>query len=128
MLEPGIYWLYMAQMAFYLHCVYATLYLETIRKDFAVMMIHHFLTLGLLLFSYIVRSAEYDFPLEVTYSDMLFIRFHTIGLLILIIQDIGDVVLELSKTSFYFRDRGNNKNPFTELLANAFFALFAIQQ
>ena len=52
---PGLHWLYMVQMGFYLHCVYATIYLETIRRDFVVLMLHHGLTLGLLMFSYIVR-------------------------------------------------------------------------
>ena len=51
----GIYWLYMLQMGFYVHCVYASLYLETIRRDFLAMMFHHFLTLGLLSYSYAVR-------------------------------------------------------------------------
>lgn len=48
----------MTQMGFYLHCMYATVYLETIRKDFAVMMTHHVLTLGLLLFSYVIRYVS----------------------------------------------------------------------
>ena len=51
----GIYWLYMLQMGFYVHCVYASLYLETIRRDFLALMFHHFLTLGLLSYSYAVR-------------------------------------------------------------------------
>ena len=54
-LLPMQYWLYMLHMGFYLHCTYATLYLETIRRDFGVMLTHHILTLGLLLFSYIIR-------------------------------------------------------------------------
>lgn len=59
--HPGItvegaqYWLYMVQMGLYLHCAYATLYLETIRRDFFVLMLHHILTLALLFFSFIVR-------------------------------------------------------------------------
>ena len=44
-------------MGFYVHCVYASLFIETIRRDFAVLMIHHFLTLGLLGYSYSVRSV-----------------------------------------------------------------------
>ena len=53
---PGLHWLYMFEMGFYLHSIYATVYLETIRKDFVVMMLHHLLTFGLLLFSYAIRS------------------------------------------------------------------------
>ena len=54
---PEIYWLFMFQMGFYVHCIYATLFVEVIRKDFAVMMIHHFLTLGLLSYSIGVRYS-----------------------------------------------------------------------
>ena len=54
-IQPALHWLYMVQMGFYLHCAYATIYLETIRRDFVVLMMHHVLTLGLLMFSYIVR-------------------------------------------------------------------------
>ena len=54
-ISSGIHWLYMVQMGFYLHCAYASVYLETIRRDFVVLMMHHLLTLGLLMFSYIVR-------------------------------------------------------------------------
>lgn len=59
--HPGIpipsklHWLYMVQMGFYIHCAYASIYLETIRRDFVVLMMHHVLTLGLLMFSYVVR-------------------------------------------------------------------------
>ena len=45
----------MVQIGLYLHSVYAIVYLETIRKDFFVMILHHVLTIGLLLFSYAVR-------------------------------------------------------------------------
>ncbi|KFM71427.1 Ceramide synthase 1, partial [Stegodyphus mimosarum] len=47
-----IYFMYMAQCGFYLHSLYATLFLDTWRKDSFVMMIHHILTLGLISISY----------------------------------------------------------------------------
>ena len=53
--EPSLYWLYMLQIGFYAHCVYASVFIETIRRDFAILMLHHFLTIGLLVFSYAVR-------------------------------------------------------------------------
>ena len=46
----------------------------------------------------------------------------------LCIQDIGDVLLELSKTIFYFKDRNNKKNPGAEMLANVCFAIFTVEQ
>ena len=50
--EPSLYWLYMLQMGFYAHCVYASVFIETIRRDSIVFMLHHFLTLGLLIYSH----------------------------------------------------------------------------
>ncbi len=53
--EPLAYWLYMTQIGFYIHCVYATMCIETIRRDFFVLIMHHLLTISLLAFSYLVR-------------------------------------------------------------------------
>ena len=52
---PSLYWLYMTQMGFYLHCIYASTYLDTVRKDYTLLMIHHVCTLGLLIYSYLTR-------------------------------------------------------------------------
>lgn len=112
--RPGIkvdadqYWLYMVQMGFYLHCVYATLFIETRRRDFLVLMIHHFLTLSLLLFS-------------------LSVRFHKIGLMVLFLHDIGDVMLEVSKTVVYCKHRGKEERPYVETAANILFLMFTAQ-
>ena len=59
-IQPSIYWLYMLEMGFYLHSVYATIYIETIRKDFNVMLTHHFLAYALLWFSYVTRQVKYS--------------------------------------------------------------------
>lgn len=50
-----IYLGYVLQMGFYVHMIYATTYVETVRKDYAVQMIHHFLTLALLSYSLSLR-------------------------------------------------------------------------
>ena len=55
-------------------------------------------------------------------------RFHMIGLLVLFVQDIGDIWLELSKTVLYFKDRGGKEHWGPELGANLCFAVFTIQQ
>ncbi|XP_019857335.1 PREDICTED: ceramide synthase 1-like [Amphimedon queenslandica] len=104
----SIYWLYMLQMGFYFHCIYASVYLETIRRDFLALMFHHFLTLGLLFYSYGVR-------------------FHLIGLLVLFIHDIGDVTLEVSKTIVYFKTRNGVDHALPKFLADIGFAFFTIQ-
>jgi ceramide synthetase len=106
--DMSLRWLYIVQIGFYIHCAYATVFLETIRQDFIVLMLHHGLTVSLLLYSFSVR-------------------YHKIGLLVLFLQDIGDIVLELAKTSYYFKDRGGQKHAVPEYFANFFFAIFTIQ-
>jgi ceramide synthetase len=106
--DNSLRWLYIVQIGFYIHCAYATVYLETIRRDFLVMMLHHTLTISLLLFSYTVR-------------------FHKIGLLVLFLQDIGDIVLECAKISYYFKERGGREHVVPEYFANVFFAIFTLQ-
>ena len=107
-IEPGVHWLYMVQMGFYLHCIYATLYLETIRKDFVVLMLHHVLTLGLLSISYLIS-------------------YHRIGLMVLFLQDIGDITLELSKLIFYFKEQNGVECRWPEIGANVGFVVFTFQ-
>ena len=46
------------QIAFYIHCAYATVFLETIRQDFVVLMLHHGLTISLLMYSFCVRYVR----------------------------------------------------------------------
>merc|ERR1712096_185152 len=49
---------YMIQFSFYLHSVYATLYLDVWRKDSVLMMLHHGVTLLLVGFSYNYRYTN----------------------------------------------------------------------
>ena len=51
-----------------------------------------------------------------------------IGLLVLFVQDIGDIWLELSKTVLYFKERGGKEHWGPEMGANFCFAIFTIQQ
>ena len=51
-----------------------------------------------------------------------------IGLLVLFVQDIGDIWLELSKTVLYFKDRGGKEHWGPEMAANVCFAIFTLQQ
>ena len=52
---PAVYWLYMFEMGLYLHSVYATIFVEVIRRDFVIQLIHHILTLSLLGYSHMIR-------------------------------------------------------------------------
>lgn len=46
---------YLIQGSFYGHSIYATVYMDAWRKDSAVMVVHHVITLALIGFSYAFR-------------------------------------------------------------------------
>lgn len=46
---------YLIQGSFYGHSIYATIYMDAWRKDSAVMVVHHIITLALICFSYAFR-------------------------------------------------------------------------
>ena len=54
-------------------------------------------------------------------------RYHYIGLLLLFIQDIGDVSLEVTKSILYFKTRNGKDHKGPEILANIGFAFFTLQ-
>ena len=54
-------------------------------------------------------------------------RYHKIALLVLFVQDVGDIWLELSKTIFYFKVRDGKEDNRVVNLANASFAVFTIE-
>ncbi|KAK4424194.1 Glycoprotein 3-alpha-L-fucosyltransferase A [Sesamum alatum] len=89
---------YMCQCGFYAYSIAALLTWETRRKDFAVMMSHHIVTVILISLSYITR-------------------FFRIGAVVLALHDASDVFLEAAKV---FKYSGK------ELGASLCFGLFAI--
>ncbi|XP_071942549.1 ceramide synthase 1-like [Antedon mediterranea] len=103
----GIRLVYTLQASFYMHSVFATLYMDTWRKDSYMMLIHHFLTLSLIGFSYLSR-------------------YHNVGLLVFFLHDITDVFLENSKLLIYFKIRRGKKYPINDQLANIGFAGFSV--
>jgi ceramide synthetase len=103
-----IYWLYMFQLGFYSHFLFATIFINTKRKDFWVLLLHHFLTLALTSWSYAVR-------------------YHYVGLIVLFLHDIGDVFLETAKTLKYFEILDGKRNKFMDLLANIAFGIFTLE-
>lgn len=50
---------YLIQGSFYGHSIYATVYMDAWRKDSLVMVVHHFITLALITFSYAFRSGQF---------------------------------------------------------------------
>lgn len=120
--------LYFAQCGFYLHSVYATLFMDTWRKDFHIMLIHHFVTMALIIVSY---GARYERILD--FKKLIFIviifikkRFHKIGLLVLFVHDITDIFLESAKCNVYLKNRNGTYYPLYEHLANIGFGIFTV--
>jgi len=84
-LTPSFKYLYILQLGFYTHSVYAHFTMETKRGDYWVLFAHHLVTLFLLYWSYMIGFAR-------------------VGLLVLVCHDTNDVFLELGKT-FVYRDQ-----------------------
>lgn len=89
---------YMCQCGFYLFSIASLLTWETRRKDFAVMMSHHVITVFLIGYSYLTR-------------------FFRIGSIVLALHDASDVFMEAAKV-FKYSEK--------ELGASVCFGLFAI--
>ncbi|XP_046857899.1 ceramide synthase 1-like isoform X2 [Xenia sp. Carnegie-2017] len=100
-----IYYLYCIQTSFYVHSVYATLFMDIWRKDSIAMLIHHFLTVFLLSFSYAVR-------------------YYKVGVLVLFLHDVCDVFLEFTKICVCWKIRDNKKHYWPEVLINLGFLAF----
>lgn len=88
---------YLIQLSFWLHMIFVTL-IEPKRSDFLVMMAHHFITTGLLVFSYSCN-------------------FTRVGTALLVEQDFADVLLPVAKMFKYAKWRRT---------CDVVFALFAV--
>jgi ceramide synthetase len=99
--------LYFSECGFYMHSIYATLYMDTVKKDFAVMLIHHVLTIVLMLMSYSFG-------------------FFKIGVCVIFVHDATDILLEYTKCHAYLKNRNGRYYAINELLSNIGFVVFAI--
>ncbi|TKR94565.1 hypothetical protein L596_008831 [Steinernema carpocapsae] len=103
-----IYAIYISQCAFYIHSIYATLYMDMWRKDSMMMFFHHFIALSLITLSY--GSGH---VLE--------------GAFVLFLHDNTDLLLEMTKLCVYAKKRENGEfYRILDMLGNVFFVLFAI--
>ena len=50
-----IYLVYLVQISFYVHSIYATLFLDKWRKDSVTLLLHHFVSIFLIFGSYVFR-------------------------------------------------------------------------
>ncbi|KAM3380882.1 alternaria stem canker resistance protein 1 isoform X2 [Capsicum galapagoense] len=90
--------LYMYAGGFYLYSIFATLYWETRRSDFAAQIIHHVTTVSLIVLSYAYGFAR-------------------VGSVVLALHDGSDVFMEIAKMSKYSG---------FQMIADIFFSLFAM--
>ncbi|XP_028299953.1 ceramide synthase 1 [Gouania willdenowi] len=98
---------YLIQGSFYGHSIYATLYMDAWRKDSAVMVVHHIITLALISFSYAFR-------------------YHNVGILVLFLHDINDIQLEFTKLNVYLKSRGGGYYLLNDVLSNMGSVSFSI--
>uniref|UniRef100_A0A8C9YQ62 Ceramide synthase 1 n=1 Tax=Sander lucioperca TaxID=283035 RepID=A0A8C9YQ62_SANLU len=98
---------YLIQGSFYGHSIYATVYMDAWRKDSAVMVVHHIITLALISFSYAFR-------------------FHNGGILVLFLHDINDIQLEFTKLNIYLKSRGEGYHLLNDVLSNMGSVSFSI--
>ncbi|XP_043909786.1 ceramide synthase 1 [Protopterus annectens] len=98
---------YLIQSSFYGHSIYATVYMDTWRKDSLVMLTHHVIAVMLLVSSYAFR-------------------YHNVGILVLFLHDFTDVALEFAKLNVYFRNRGGIYHRLNNILASVGCITFGI--
>ncbi|XP_007489540.1 ceramide synthase 4-like isoform X1 [Monodelphis domestica] len=96
-LQPAIYWWYLLELSFYFSLL-LTLSYDVKRKDFKEQVVHHFVAVTLILFSY---SAN----------------FVHIGALVLLLHDVSDIFMEACKMLIYTKWR---------LARDTMFILFAM--
>ncbi|TPP66883.1 LAG1 longevity assurance 1 [Fasciola gigantica] len=99
--------IYGLQLSHYFHALYATLSFETKRTDYKATVVHHFVTISLLACSYSLR-------------------FFYIGALVLLLHDVSDVLLELTKLNVYFRVRHGKVHNFNKYMSDIGFLVFTI--
>ncbi|VDO14252.1 unnamed protein product [Rodentolepis nana] len=100
----SLYWI---QFSYYLSGVYMELYMDKRRNDSTMMLIHHFVTLLLMYFSYMGRYLKH-------------------GCIIFFLNDISDAILETGKIFLYFNNRGGVIRKKGELACSAVFFFFTI--
>uniref|UniRef100_A0A0K0G437 Probable ceramide synthase lagr-1 (inferred by orthology to a C. elegans protein) n=1 Tax=Strongyloides venezuelensis TaxID=75913 RepID=A0A0K0G437_STRVS len=103
-----VYFIYFTQGSYYIHSIYATIYMDIWRKDSFLMIIHHFVALTLITLSY--GSGHL---LE--------------GAFVLFLHDNTDLLLEITKICFYLQKRENGDYyPILHFIGNLAFIAFAV--
>ncbi|CAM6005683.1 unnamed protein product, partial [Sphagnum balticum] len=105
--ETDIYVIYLVQLSFYIHSLYATLRIDQWRKDTPTLMLHHILCVFLI-------------------STSLTIKGHKSGLLAMFLHDGCDILLEGTKLTRYFKIQGGKSVKNMEIATNVGFGCFII--
>ena len=103
---PDVFYLYVLQCGYYVHCVYANIILDVHRTDFYALMLHHVVTLCLISFSYASR-------------------YHNVGVIVVFLHDICDVFLELAKVSRYLQVLGGKHYWLSDFVSWVSFIMFS---
>lgn len=99
--------IYFVECGFYLHSIYATLYMDMKRRDHNLMLMHHVVTILLLMLSYSFR-------------------FYRFGIMTLFFHDINDILLEFTKCNVYLRKRNGRFYLYHERITEIGFVSFLI--
>ena len=104
---PDVFCIYILQCGYYVHCVYANIWLDVHRSDFWALMLHHVVTLSLISFSYASR-------------------YHNVGIIVVALHDICDVFIELAKCGLYLQVLGGKKYWLPEFISSVGFVIFTV--
>lgn len=99
--------IYLVEGSFYIHSLYGTVYMDVHRNDYPLMIIHHTVTVMLILFSYATR-------------------FHACGVIVMFLHDINDILMEGSKFLTYLKFRNGRYYPIFDTLALIGFGFFTV--
>jgi ceramide synthetase len=83
-MPTNIWLLYLVQIGCYMFGAFTLVFCEERRKDYTVMMVHHGVTLSLLIISYTLRC-------------------HKLGMLVMMLHDVTDIFLDLGKMFQYMK-------------------------
>ncbi|KAL7054963.1 hypothetical protein AAHC03_024394 [Spirometra sp. Aus1] len=97
--------LHWVQFSYYLANVYMVQFLDTVKKDTGLLMIHHIVTLLLIGSSYLARYVK---AASVVY----------------LLHDVSDAILESGKLLIYYNGRECKSHPWGELISTSMFVAF----
>ena len=105
-IAADVFFIYVLQCGYYVHCVYANIVLDVHRSDFWALMLHHVVTLSLISFSYAAR-------------------YHNVGIIVVFVHDICDIFLEIAKCGRYLQVLGGKQQKLPDIISMIAFVIFS---